>query len=248
MDYGLTGKAAIVTGAAGGIGLACCRALIGEGASVVVADLDGAAAETVAGELGTTTCVGIGVDVASADDVQRLAETAVSTFGRLDVLVTCAGIFHATPLDEITAAEWDRVQAVNLKGTFLVAQAALRVMIPRRSGRIVTVASLAGQTGGIGAGASYAASKAGVVALTKSIARFAGPHGITANCVNPGLIETPMLDGWPQEALERTVATTPLGRMGTPEEVADTVVWLASDRASFVQGAHVDVNGGLYTN
>lgn len=247
MDYGLTGKVAIVTGAAGGIGLACCRVLVGEGANVVVADLDGAAAEALARELGTT-CVGIGADVANTDDAQRLVETAVATFGRLDVLVTCAGIFHATPLDQITAAEWDHVQAVNLKGTFLVAQAALRVMIPNRRGRIVTVASLAGQTGGIGAGASYAASKAGVVALTKSIARFAGPHGITANCVNPGLIETPMLDDWPQEALERTVAMTPLGRMGTPEEVADTVVWLASDRAAFVQGAHVDVNGGLYTN
>jgi 3-oxoacyl-[acyl-carrier protein] reductase len=247
MDYGLAGKAAIVTGAAGGIGLACCRALAGEGARVVVADLDGSAAQVRAEELGTT-CVGIGVDVANADDAQRLVEAAVSTFGRLDVLVTCAGVFHATPMDEISAAEWDGVQAVNLKGTFLVAQAALEVMIPQGSGRIVTVASLAGQTGGIGAGASYAASKAGVVALTKSIARFAGPHGITANCVNPGLIETPMLDGWPQEALERTVAATPLGRLGTPEEVADTVVWLASDRASFVHGAHVDVNGGLYTN
>jgi len=247
MDYGLAGKAAIVTGATGGIGLACCRALVGEGASVVVADLDGSAAKARAGELGTT-CVGIGVDVANADDAQRLVELAVSTFGGLDVLVTCAGVFHATLFDEITAAEWDNVQAVNLKGTFLVAQAALEVMIPRGSGRIVTVASLAGQTGGIGAGASYAASKAGVVALTKSIARFAGPHGINANCVNPGLIETPMLDGWPQEALERTVAATPLGRLGTPEEVADTVVWLASDRASFVHGAHVDVNGGLYTN
>ena len=247
MDYGLAGKVAIVTGAAGGIGLACCRALVGEGANVVVADLDGAAAEALARELGTT-CVGIGADVANTDDAQRLVETAVATFGRLDVLVTCAGIFHATPLDQITAAEWDHVQAVNLKGTFLVAQAALRVMIPNRRGRIVTVASLAGQTGGIGAGASYAASKAGVVALTKSVARFAGPHGITANCVNPGLIETPMLDDWPQEALERTVAMTPLGRMGTPEEVADTVVWLASDRAAFVQGAHMDVNGGLYTN
>ena len=247
MDYGLTGKAAIVTGAAGGIGLACCRALVGEGASVVVADLDGAAAKARAGELGSA-CLGVGADVASAGDAERLVEATVSAFGRLDVLVTCAGVFHATPFDEITDSEWDSVQAVNLKGTFLVAQAALEVMIPRGSGRIVTVASLAGQTGGIGAGASYAASKAGVVALTKSIARFAGPHGINANCVNPGLIETPMLDGWPQEALERTVAATPLGRMGTPEEVADTVVWLASDRASFIHGAHVDVNGGLYTN
>lgn len=247
MDSGLAGKAAIVTGATGGIGLACCRALVSEGASVVVADLDGTVAKARADDLGST-CIGVGADVTSAGDAERLVEAAVSTFGRLDVLVTCAGVFHATPLDEITADEWDGVQAVNLKGTFLVAQAALEVMIPRGSGRIVTVASLAGQTGGIGAGASYAASKAGVVALTKSIARFAGPHGINANSVNPGLIETPMLDGWPQEALERTVAATPLGRMGTPEEVADTVVWLASDRASFIHGAHVDVNGGLYTN
>lgn len=247
MDYGLAGKAAIVTGAAGGIGLACCRSLVGEGANVVAADLDEAAAEALASELGSA-CIGVGVDVASPDDAQRLVDTAVSRFHGLDVLVTCAGVFHATPFNDIPADEWDAVQAVNLKGTFLVAQAALRVMIPQRSGRIVTVASLAGQTGGIGAGASYAASKAGVVALTKSIARFAGPHGITANCVNPGLIETPMLAGWPREALERTVAATPLGRLGTPEEVADTVVWLASDRASFVHGAHVDVNGGLYTN
>jgi 3-oxoacyl-[acyl-carrier protein] reductase len=247
MDYGLAGKAAIVTGAAGGIGLACCRALVGEGAKVVIADLDGAVAKARASELGSS-CLGFGVDVANSRDVERLVEVAVSTFGRLDVLVTCAGVFHATPIDGISPAEWDSVQAVNLKGTFLIAQAALKVMIPQGSGRIVTVASLAGQTGGIGAGASYAASKAGVVALTKSIARFAGPHGINANCVNPGLIETPMLDGWPQEALERTVTATPLGRMGTPEEVADTVVWLASDRASFVHGAHVDVNGGLYTN
>ena len=248
MDYGLAGKAAIVTGAAGGIGLACCRALVGEGASVVVADLDGAAAEATGQRPRRRPASGSARTSRTPTMPQRLVEAAVSTFGRLDVLVTCAGVFHATPFDEITAAEWDSVQAVNLKGTFLVAQAALEVMIPRGSGRIVTVASLAGQTGGIGAGASYAASKAGVVALTKSIARFAGPHGINANCVNPGLIETPMLDGWPQEALERTVAATPLGRMGTPEEVADTVVWLASDRASFVHGAHVDVNGGLYTN
>ena len=110
----------------------------------------------------------------------------------------------------------------------------------------MTIASLAGQTGGLAAGASYAASKAGVAALTKSIARFAGPHGITANCVNPGIIDTPLIAGWPAEVLERTVAQTPLGRMGRPEEVAAVVVMLASDAASFVHGAHVDVNGGLF--
>ena len=247
MNLGLTGKSAIVTGAAGGIGLACARALADEGARLVVTDVDGTAVSELAGELGRGS-VGVAADVTRAGDVERIVGTAVETFGRVDVLVTCAGIFHATPLDEIDEDEWDRIQAVNLKGTFLVAQAALRAMKPQRSGRIVTVASLAGQTGGLAAGASYAASKAGVTALTKAIARASGPLGITANSVNPGVIETPMLAAWTAEARTLTLAATPLGRVGRPEEVASAVVWLASDGASFVHGAHVDVNGGLYMN
>ncbi len=186
------------------------------------------------------------MDVTDADDVRRLVTKIVEDFGSLDVLVTCAGVFHATPFDEISAEEWDRIQAVNLRGTFLTCQAAVKAMIPNGRGRIVTIASLAGQVGGLAAGASYAASKAGVVALTKSVARFAGPHGITANCVNPGVIETPMIAAWPPDVRERTVSATPLGRAGTPEEVAGVVLWLASDAAAFVHGAHVDVNGGLH--
>lgn len=243
----LTGKTAIVTGATGGIGLACCRALVAEGANVVVADLDDALAAAVAADLGTQA-TGVGANVTSVDDTQRLVDAALGSFGGLDVLVTCAGIFHNTPFDEITVDEWDGIQAVNLKGTFLTAQAALRVMVPQKGGSIVTVASLAGQTGGLAAGASYAASKAAVVGLTKSIARFAGPYGVRANCVNPGVIDTPMLDGWAEEPRRSTLAATPLGRIGTPEEVAATIVWLASDDSAYVHGAHVDVNGGLYMN
>jgi 3-oxoacyl-[acyl-carrier protein] reductase len=232
VDVGLAGKVAIVTGAASGIGHACTEALEAEGARVLACDLD---ADDGA----------LQVDVAKPEDAQRMVDEAVGRFGRLDVLVTCAGVFHATPFDQITPEEWDRIHAVNLRGTFLSAQAALRVMIPRRSGRIVTIASLAGQAGGLAAGAAYAASKAGVVALTKSIARFAGPHGVTANCVNPGIIDTPMTVAWPADVRERNVRATPLGRTGRPEEVASVVVMLASDAASFVHGAHVDVNGGL---
>jgi 3-oxoacyl-[acyl-carrier protein] reductase len=242
METGLAGKTAVVTGAASGIGLACSRALAAEGATVVLADLNETAAQEAAREVGGYA---VAVDVTKPEDARRVVEEAVTHGGALDVLVACAGAFHATPLDRIEPDEWDRIQAVNLRGVFLVAQAALEVMIPRRSGRIVTIASLAGQTGGLAAGASYAASKAGVAALTKSIARFAGPHGITANCVNPGIIDTPMSAAWPAKVRERTVAQTPLGRMGRPEEVAAIVVMLASDAASFVHGAHVDVNGGL---
>ena len=245
MDTGLKGKTVLVTGATGGIGAACCRAFAGEHANVVVADLDTTATDSLARELGGGS-VGTALDVTDPQSVTAAVELATATFGALDVLVSCAGIFHATPLDEISVDEWDRIQAVNLRGTFLVAQAAVRVMIPRRTGRVITVASLAGQTGGLAAGASYAASKAGVVALTKSIARYAGQHGVTANSVNPGVIETSMLDGWAPEAVGTVVDATPLRRVGTPDEVASTVVWLASDGASFVHGAHVDVNGGLY--
>jgi 3-oxoacyl-[acyl-carrier protein] reductase len=243
MESGLVGKTAVVTGAASGIGRACARALAGEGAFVVCADLDGEQATVAAAEL-ERPGVGAQADVTSEDDCRRLVARATDQ-GGLDVLVTCAGIFHATPFDEITPAEWDRIVAVNLRGTFLTCQASLRAMLPRKSGRIVTIASLAGQTGGLAAGAAYSASKAGVVALTKSIARFAGPHGITANCVNPGIIDTPMTAGWPPEKRDPTVAATPLGRMGTADEVAAIVLVLASDAAGFVNGAHVDVNGGL---
>jgi 3-oxoacyl-[acyl-carrier protein] reductase len=243
METGLAGKTAVVTGAASGIGKACARALAAEGAFVVCADLDGGQAAAAAGELDRPG-LGVQADVTSEDDCRRLVAEATE-HGGLDVLVTCAGIFDATPFDEITPAEWDRIVAVNLRGTFLSCQAALRAMLPRTSGRIVTIASLAGQTGGLAAGAAYSASKAGVAALTKSIARFAGPHGITANCVNPGIIDTPMTADWPSEKRDPTVAATPLGRMGTADEVAAIVLVLASDAAGFVNGAHVDVNGGL---
>lgn len=243
METGLAGKTAAVTGAASGIGLACSRALADEGATVVLADVDEAGVSAAADDVGGHA---VTADVMRPEHARRVVEEAVRHSGRLDVLVTCAGVFNGTPADRLEVEEWDRVQQVNLRGVFLVAQAALTVMIPRRSGRIITIGSLAGQVGGLVASAAYTASKGGVIALTKSIARFAGPHGITANCVNPGIIETPLTASWPPEARERTVAATPLGRIGRVEEVAAVVVMLASDAASFVHGAQVDVNGGLH--
>jgi 3-oxoacyl-[acyl-carrier protein] reductase len=244
VETGLAGKAAIVTGGARGIGLACARALAAEGAGLVLADVEGEAAATAAMELGAEH-TGLAVDVTSKADTERMIDVALARFGRVDVLVCCAGIFHNTPFDRIEPDEWNRIVAVNLTGTFLSAQAALQPMVSQGSGRVVLIASLAAQSGGLAAGAAYAASKGGVATLTKSIARYAGPYGITVNCVNPGVIETPMIASWTEEARESTVGRTPLGRVGSAEEVASAVAWLASDAASFVNGAHVDVNGGL---
>jgi NAD(P)-dependent dehydrogenase (short-subunit alcohol dehydrogenase family) len=242
VETGLAGKTAVVTGAASGIGLACSRALSDEGATVVLADLDGGRVRGAAEELGAHA---IEADVSKPEEARRTVAEAVALSGRLDVLVASHGIFQGTPIDAMDPEEWDRVNAVNLRSVFLLAQAALAEMVPRRSGRIVTVASLAGQTGGLAAGAGYSASKGGVIALTKSIARYAGPHGITANCVCPGVVDTPLTQAWPVEVRERLAASTPLGRIARPEEVAAAVVFLASDAASFVHGAHLDVNGGL---
>jgi 3-oxoacyl-[acyl-carrier protein] reductase len=245
MQTGLDGKVAIVTGGSGGIGLACARAFIAEGARVVLGDLHADATTTAAAALGADVAAAVAADVAQPDDAQRLVDTALERFGRLDVLVASAGIYRATPVDELPAEEWDLLLAVNLRGVFLTAQAALRVLVPQRSGRIVTIGSLAGQVGGLASSAAYAASKGGVIALTKSLARYAGPHGVTANCVNPGIIDSPMTAGWSPDTLDRLTAGTPLGRLGTTEEVAAVVIFLASDAASFVHGAHIDVNGGI---
>jgi 3-oxoacyl-[acyl-carrier protein] reductase len=240
MNTGLDGKVAIVTGAAGGIGLACVHALAAEGVRVVAGDLRLGALELVADGV-----VGVEADVTKADDAQRLVDEALQRFDRLDVLVAAAGVFDNTPFDRLEPERWDAVLAVNLRGVFLTAQAALGAMIPRGSGRIVLIASLGGQTGGLAASAAYASSKGGVITLTKSIARHAGPYGITVNSVAPGIIDSPMTANWPPETKERLVAATPLGRIGTVDEVASAVVFLASDQASFVHGMRLDVNGGL---
>jgi NAD(P)-dependent dehydrogenase (short-subunit alcohol dehydrogenase family) len=245
MDTGLAGKVAIVTGGTGGIGIASARALAAEGARVVLADIDGDALAAAVAELGDGSAAAALVDVTQPADAQRLVDVALERFGRLDVLVASAGVHRNTRLDEVSPEEWDLLLAVNLRGVFLAAQAALRVFVPQGSGRVIALGSMAGQVGGMAASAAYAASKGGVIALTKSIARYCGPHGVTANCINPGIIASPMTAGWSPEQIARLTADTPLRRIGTTDEVAAAVVFLASDGAAFVHGAHIDVNGGL---
>lgn len=243
MNLGLEGVGVLVTGAAGGLGLAICRCFVAEGASVMLSDVDPsrlAKAVSDAGGVG-----GVAGDVSDPLDAARIIDETVAQLGALDVLVTAAGVYQRTPLDRIQPDEWDRLQAVNVRGTFLSAQAALRVMVPRERGAIVTLGSVAGQLGGVQSGAAYATSKAAVSGMTKSLARHAGPYGVRVNCVNPGYIEAGMGLGTTAEDRERIIAMTPLGRAGMADEVASAVVWLASDAASFVTGAHLDVNGGL---
>ena len=239
----LDGKVVLVSGAGGGLGLACCRLFADEGARVVLSDLDPGTLERALAD-GSGHLV-IGADVTNEADTARLVSRTVEELGRLDALVAAAGLHQTTPVDAIEIDEWDRVQTVNVRGTFTIARAALREMIPRRQGSVVMLGSIAGQLGGVQSGAGYATSKAAVIGMTKALARYAGPSGVRVNCVNPGFIESGMgLEKSPEER-ERTIAATPLGRAGTAEEVAEAVLWLASDASSFVTGAQLDVNGGL---
>jgi 3-oxoacyl-[acyl-carrier protein] reductase len=247
LNLGLEGKAVVITGGGGGIGRECARLFAEEGADVVVSDVKLAPARAVAGEVEALgrRALAVQTDVTDEADVRRLFEEAERVMGRIDVLVNNAGVFQSRPLDDLSAEDWDRVLDVNLKGVFLCSQAALRHMKPRRSGAIVSLGSLAGQVGGIHAAANYAASKAGVISITKSLAKNAGPFGIRVNVVNPGIIETPMTAPWPDDVLAGLARNTPLGRLGRPDEVARVIVFLASDGASFIHGAHVDINGGV---
>ncbi|TAK26176.1 MAG: SDR family oxidoreductase [Chloroflexota bacterium] len=248
VNLGLRGKVVAITGGGGGIGRDCADLFAREGALVAVSDVRSDAAEAVAliaRNHGVSTHAAR-LDVTDPVDVAAYFQTVESTLGPVDVLVNNAGIFQSRSLDELTVADWDRVMDVNLKGVFICSQAALRVMRPRRRGSIVSIASLAGQVGGIHAAANYATSKAGVISLTKSLAKHAGPFGIRVNCVNPGVIDTPMTQPWPPDVLASMARQTPLGRLGRPDEVARVIVFLASDGASFVHGAHVDINGGVH--
>jgi len=249
METGLRGKVAVITGGGGAIGRACAGALAEEGAMVVVADLAQEAADAAA-EVARARGVaadGIAADLTREDDVVALVRRVLDTYGRFDVLVNCAGIFQATPLEDLSLADWQRVLDVNLTSMFLCGREALRAMRAQGSGgRIVNIASLAGQVGGLAAGANYSVSKAGVSCLTKSMARAAGSSGITINTINPGPVESPMVEAWPPGQREVQLERIPLGRLGRPEDIAGAVVFLASDAASYIHGAHLDVNGGLH--
>ena len=244
------GKIALVTGGARGIGRAAAELLAAEGAQVAVADVNLSGAEDVASgiEARGGKALALAADVSQPDQVGPMFDAVLKQWGRLDVLHNNAGIFAKTAVDEIEVDAWDRLMGVNLRGAFLVAQRALTIMKGQRGGRIVNMGSMGGQVGGVVAGADYAASKAAIACLTKSMAKWGGPYGILVNTVCPGVIDTAMPAQFPPDRLAAMIESTPLRRMGTADEVARIVLFLASDLASFVTGAHIDVNGGLFTD
>jgi len=246
MELSLSGRVALVTGAARGIGLATSVALAQRGANVVMVDIDGQALGEATTPLGERV-IALEVDVSRAADVQRAVETTVGRLGTLDILVNNAGICPLTPFAEIGEEEWDRVMAINLKGAFLCGQAALPHL--RRSGhqgRIINIASVAGQMGGVLVGAHYSTSKAGLIALTKSLARLLSADGVTVNCIAPATTESDLTAAWPESLRSQVRGQIPLSRFATPAEIAAAVCFLAGDDASFITGATIDVNGGLY--
>ena len=243
----LTDRVALVTGAAQGIGAAIAETLVLGGATVAVADVRGDAATQTSAAIDPTSTrsLAVAVDVRSRESVARAFETAEAALGPIDILVNNAAITAQGSVWEIEPEDWDDVLAVNLRGTLLCSQIAGPAMERRGFGRIVNLASLAGQQGGTVAGAHYAASKAGILVLTKILAKELAGTGVTVNAVVPAAVRGPVMDTMPAERLAALESTIPVGRFGEPAEVAALVAFLCSTDAGYITGAALDINGGL---
>jgi len=243
----LTGKVALVTGGAQGIGKAIALLLASHGADVAVWDINLEKAQETASEiqgLGTRS-LAMKVNVADYREVEQMVEAIVGQWGRIDILINNAGITRDRLILRMTEEDWDAVLNVNLKGTFNCTKAAIRYMSKQKSGKIVSIASVTGEMGNPGQ-ANYGASKAGVIGFTKTIAREFAARGINVNAVAPGYIQTAMTDAVPEKAKEMLKQMIPMERLGQPEDVAQAVLFLVSERSSYITGQVLNVNGGIY--
>jgi len=242
----LKDRVVIVTGGARGIGRAIAIGFVREGAKVAVIDSDEKRLETLKKEMGKENngVMVIPCDITKSGDVKEMVDEVRKGFGRIDILVNNAGIIRRGTIETVTEEDWDRVIEVNLKGTFNCCKTVAGIMKQQGYGKIVNISSIAGKMGDITSAPGYGPSKAGVDALTKTLARQLAPYGINVNGVAPHAIETEMSAQWSEERRKEIIASIPLGRLGKPEDVANAVLFLASDEASFITGEILDVNGG----
>lgn len=241
MDF--ADKTALVTGSARGIGRAIAEQLAQRNANVVVCDLDQAAVDKTAAEI-QGRVMGVKADVSNSGDIENLFRQTLDRFGRVDIVINNAGITRDGIIVRLDEKDWDMVLDINLKGAFLVTKAAARIMMKQRCGRIVNISSVIGLVGNAGQ-ANYAASKAGLIGLTKSSAKELAPRSITVNAVAPGFIATDMTDAIPDAARQQLLERVLLKRAGTPLDVASAVLFLVSDEASYITGQVLTIDGGL---
>jgi 3-oxoacyl-[acyl-carrier protein] reductase len=242
----LKNRVAIITGAARGIGKAIGLTFVREGAKVALVDVDIGSLETAKNDIKNSSgqVIIIPCDITKSVEVRAMVNQVQKTFGRVDILVNNAGIIRRGTIDTVTEEDWDRVIEVNLKGTFNCSKAIVEIMKQQGYGKIINVSSIAGKMGDITSAPGYGPSKAGVDALTKTLARQLASYGINVNAVSPHAIETEMSAQWSDERRKEIIASIPLGRLGKPQDVANAVLFLASEEASFITGEILDVNGG----
>jgi 3-oxoacyl-[acyl-carrier protein] reductase len=241
--FDLTGKTALVTGASGGIGKEIARALIASGATVALSGTRREALESLAAEIGGSTHV-LPCNLADREETEKLAPAAEAAMGGLDILVNNAGVTRDMLFMRLKDEDWQTVLDINLTSAFRLSRAALRGMMKKRFGRIIGITSVVGVTGNPGQG-NYAAAKAGMIGMSKSLAAEVAARGITVNCVAPGFIESPMTDALTDAQKEKILSVVPAGRLGTGADVAAAVVYLASAEAGYVTGQTLHVNGGM---
>lgn len=240
-------KVAIITGAAGGIGTAITELFAKEGAVLVPVDLNEQRLKELAEKLEKEKIEVeyFAIDVSNEQQAKRVVNSTLEKFGKIDILVNGAAICKMIPILDIESDDWDRIMAVNLRSVFLFSKEVFRHMKERKYGKIISLASAAGKIGGLAAGAHYSASKAGVMCFTKSLALQAGTFKINVNCVCPGPTKTEMTDAWGEETNKDFAAKIPFKEYGQPEDIAQAILFLASDRSRYITGEILDVNGGL---